>query len=148
MARIVIWGGGPYHPYKEQSRFLREKLSALGHDVAYGESRETLKAESLTKADLLVMMGLDWSAQVKAGPEAWEDPATRKTSYTPLEPEYLKAILDHARAGKPQFWLHASLVSFEDSPELTEILDGRWVEGRSNHPPLHEFPVAARHPDH
>ena len=39
--------------------------------------------------------------------------------------------------------VHTGIISFDDLPRWSEILGGRWVWGRSHHPPL--GPVAVRH---
>lgn len=47
-----------------------------------------------------------------------------------------EALRAYADAGRPVLGLHQSALSFADSPHWERILGGRWVEGRSMHPPI------------
>lgn len=148
MARIHIWGGGPYHPTRAQAALLGERLRPLGHELLYGDDRSVFDPGRLSGADLLILMGLDWSGVTKVAPEAWVEPQPIPTSYEPLSDEHFGAIRAHLDAGKPLLCHHSALLSFDERPELAEMFDGRWIGGQSSHPPYRQFPVRVRESDH
>ena len=148
MATIQIWGGGPYHPTRAQADVLAEQLRPLGHDVRYGADRRVFEPQRLRQADLLLMMGLDWSGVTKVDPGVWVEPQPIPERYEPLSGEHLGAIREHLQAGKPLLCHHSAILSFDERPELTEVFDGRWIDGRSSHPPYQEFTVRVASGEH
>jgi len=148
MAKVQIWGGGPYHPFKAQAEVLGKALESLGHGPQYSESREVLGPDHLKTCDLLVLMGLDCRGSERVRAEAWEDRARAGETYKPLDENQAKGLKAHAREGKPILVLHAGLISFDERKELKDIYDGRWILDKSFHPELHEFPVKVIAMDH
>lgn len=146
MATIHIWGGGPYHPTRAQAERLAAELRPLGHDIVYGADRSTFDPGRLRSADLLLLCGLDWSGRPSVSPGSWVEPGPVGEPYTPLSAEHFGAIVGHLNAGKPLLCLHSALLSFDERPEFTEVYDGRWIDGRSSHPPYREFMVRVRPP--
>jgi len=60
----------------------------------------------------------------------------------PLSPGARAAIAAWHDGGRPVLALHTGIICFDDWPRWAEILGGRWVWGRSHHPPL--GPVVVR----
>ena len=148
MATIHVWGGGPYHPTRAQTALLGEQLRPLGHELVYGDDRSMFDPGRLSRADLLILMGLDWSGVTKVAPDVWVEPQPIPAAYVPLADEHFGAIRAYLDAGKPLLCHHSALLSFDERPELAEIFDGRWIDGRSSHPPYREFTVRVRESDH
>jgi type 1 glutamine amidotransferase len=142
MARIQIWGGGPYHPCKAQGQWFKEKLEPLGCQVDYSESRELFSPEILAKTDLLILAGLD---DPKFMPEAeleyWETRPAKKPSYEPLSEAHFQSLKKYLLAGRPLLVHHTAIISFPERGELADIFDGRWVMDQSFHPPYQKFKV-------
>src|SRR6185503_2978952 len=65
MAKVKIWGGGPYHPYKEEGGLFVKTLESLGHQGQYSENRQFFDAAGLEETRMLVLMGLDCSGAEK-----------------------------------------------------------------------------------
>src|SRR5262245_5434046 len=103
MARIQIWGGGPYHPTRAQGEWWKKEFGALGHSVDYREDREAFSEGNLKATDLLVLSGMEESA---VGPEApleyWETPPSGgKYAYQPLAAAHFDAYMAYLKRGKP-----------------------------------------------
>ncbi|ACZ42812.1 conserved hypothetical protein [Thermobaculum terrenum ATCC BAA-798] len=148
MARIHIWGGGPYHPYREQGGWLIQQLSPWGNEVVYSEERSVFDWETLSRADLLIIMGLEWSGMMELDASLWEDSSRKPERYEPFSDEHMTAVQRFLSEGRALLCLHAGLASFDDRPEFEEIFDGRFVWGQSTHPPYAEFEVQVVHPEH
>jgi type 1 glutamine amidotransferase len=145
MARIRIWGGGPYHPTRAQAAFLKERWS--GHDVAYTEERSAFSAGALASTDLLVLSGMDESVVCPAAEaQYWETPLKAPFQYQPLSEEHFQATMGYLAQGKPLLIHHSGLLSFDERKELNAVYDGRWVRGESFHPPFQEFKVTVHGP--
>jgi type 1 glutamine amidotransferase len=143
MARIQIWGGGPYHPTRAQGDWWKKEFGALGHAVDYSEDREAFSEANLKATDLLVLSGMEESV---VGPEApleyWETaPVGGKYVYQPLADAHFKAYMGYLAQGKPLLIHHSGILSFDECQELNEVYDGRWVRGQTFHPPYHTFKV-------
>jgi type 1 glutamine amidotransferase len=143
MARIQIWGGGPYHPTRAQGEWWKREFGALGHQVDYREDRSAFLPENLATTDLLVLSGMEESV---VGPEApmenWETPPPGdKYAYQPLAPEHFRAYMGYLHGGKPLLIHHSGILSFDERTELDEVYDGRWVRGQTFHPPYHRLKV-------
>lgn len=52
-----------------------------------------------------------------------------------------RALAEHVRTGGSLLGLHAAAMTFRDSPAWDHLLGGRWVEGRSWHPPIERWTV-------
>jgi type 1 glutamine amidotransferase len=140
--KMLIWGGGPYHPTKAQSGWFKEVFEPKGWTIDYREDREAFGTESLASADLFVISGFDDAVVTPVAEEQyWETPSMRRTSYTPLEDKYVNSLLDYAKAGKPLFVFHGGILAFPDEARWTPLFDGRWVLGQTHHPPYGKFTV-------
>jgi type 1 glutamine amidotransferase len=140
---MLIWGGGPYHPTKAQSGWFKEVFEPKGFTVGYREDRQAFGPETLAAVDLLVISGFD-DAEVTpvAEEQYWETPSMRRTTYTPLEDSYVESLLAYAKAGKPLLVFHGGILAFPDEARWTPLFDGRWVLGKTHHPPYGRFRVA------
>lgn len=147
MATIHVWGGGPYHTTQTQAEWLRQQVEQRGHAMVYDESLDLFEPDALARADLFILMGLSWTGMGAIEASAWQAPATPQP-YRPLSDAQMQALLDYLAAGKPLWCHHAAICSFDDRPKLEEVFDGRWVWGRSDHPPIHEFTVRVVGPAH
>ena len=147
MTRLLVWGGGPYHSMAAQSDLFRSLLAPLGFELTYLEDRSAFNPENLSTADVLMIMGLDWSVMSSLKPETWEDPSKARP-YEPLSEKHWQSLQDYLASGKPLFCHHSGLLSFDEKNELEEIYDGRWVEGQSFHPPYQEFSVEVADKSH
>ena len=148
MARVHVWGGGPYHPFRAQGAAFLSLLESLGHQGVYGEDRSFLSDSVLAGTDLVVLMGLDCSGSERVSAQAWEDKSRAGKTYEPLSETEARALSRFAEQGKPLLVLHAGLISFDERKEFKKLYDGRWILEKSFHPELHEFPVRVTASDH
>jgi type 1 glutamine amidotransferase len=133
MAKILIYGGGPYHPFQAQGQWFKTVLTPLGHDVAYSEERCVFAPDYLEQFDLLILTALDFGEAHNQPLEWWESPANRKGEYTPLSDEHMQSIENHIAKGKPLFCHHCAIANWDERDEFLEIFDGRWVWGQTTH---------------
>lgn len=146
MAKMLIWGGGPYHPTRAQSDWFKQAFEPA-FSVEYREDRAALGTESLAGTDLLVLAGMDDPKfTVEAELQYWETPAARRTTYQPLEEEYFQSLLAYLALGKPLLVHHGAILSFPEREKLNEVFDGRWVLGKTSHPPYQKFKVSCLDP--
>jgi type 1 glutamine amidotransferase len=125
---------------RAQSELFKDLLSPLGFQITYSEERPLFDLKSLSRADLLIIMGLDWSIMDSLDKSDWEDPSKARR-YEPLGEKHWQSIQNYLENGKPLFCHHTGLISFDERKELEEVYDGRWIVGQSTHPPIHEFEV-------
>ena len=124
---LVLAGHGryadPWHDTAATSHRVAEILAGHGMDA---EVRGTFPSahERLAGVDLLV---------VNAG-RGRVDPGFDGTDadWAPFH----DAVRGHAAAGRGVLGLHQAANTFADSPQWAQLLGGRWVEGRSMHPPI------------
>lgn len=137
--RIVAGTGrytDPWHPFVETAHCIGEVLSGLGHKVEITESTP----EAITDLD-----GIDLVVLNCGGNPAVE---------LPPDPGWQRSFDAFGRwieAGNPILGVHAAANSFPDWPAWPDLLGGRWVRGRSHHPPRGEFsfdvsPASREHP--
>ncbi len=140
MTSMLVWGAGPYHSMRPQVELFRQLLSPLGFDLTYLDDRSAFDEEVLSRADIFLMMGADWSVinSLKSGD--WEE-SSKTRSYTPLGEKHWRSFKNYLNEGKALFCHHTGLLSFDERTELEDIYDGRWIVGQSSHPPNHEFKV-------
>lgn len=61
-----------------------------------------------------------------------------------LSAEAKAGLAEHIRSGGGLLAMHGAAICFDDWPEWNELLGGRWVWGRSCHPPFGPISVAVR----
>lgn len=128
----VIAGAGrytdPWHPFLETSVCIADLLGDLGHQAEVVES---------TPETITGLAGVDL-AIVNCG-------GNPEVELTP-DPAWSRAFGAFGRwieDGHPILGIHAASNAFPDWPEWPELLGGRWVRGRSHHPPRTEFTFSA-----
>ncbi|KQZ85325.1 hypothetical protein ASD56_02970 [Microbacterium sp. Root166] len=132
MSRVLVFSGGgdyadPWHPFAETSARVAEILAAAGHnDVTVVDSLAELEAE-LPDAEVLVV-------NAGGGPEPH-----------PLDAELARIL---GAYDGPLVALHVAATLLPESDAWERMLGGRWVRGRSMHPPRGPLTVRAvsRHP--
>lgn len=124
----VIAGTGrytdPWHRFVETSQSISGVLTGLGHQVEVLESTPEAFTE-LSGIDLVV---------VNCGGNPEVD--------LPADPTWQAAFDSFAAwigSGNPILGVHAAANAFPDWRAWPELLGGRWVRGRSHHPPRTEF---------
>jgi hypothetical protein len=123
-----------------QAELFRGWLAPSGVELSYVGDRSAFAPERLAGADLLLLMGADWSVKDKLKPDAWEDPS-EAGPYSPMTEAQWAALQGYLAQGKPLYVHHTGLLSFDERKELETIYDGRWIVGQSSHPPAHSFEV-------
>jgi len=118
MSRVLLFSGGgdytdPWHPFAATSAIVADLLGDDGHEVEVVDRLDALAA-AITGADLLV---------VNAG--GGDEPHRLD--------DRLCGILD--RYHGPLLALHVSATLLPTAPEWERLIGGRWVRGRSMHPP-------------
>lgn len=124
--RIVFHVGGPaFHPVAEQARCIAQWL---GDDFSC-ELREGAAAfDDLTDCDLLVVMGLHWTAMSE---ERWG-----RLTYRPLTEQQKQVFAAYMASGRPLLAHHGGIASYDDWPGFGELLGFTWVWGRTTHSPI------------
>ena len=139
-ARVLVLAGrgryeDPWHDYAATSHRAALVLRDLGLEV---EVRSVFADafEDLDRYDLLVVN----SGRGRVDPSFDGDDARWAANHA--------AVHTFAAVGGPVLGLHQAANTFADSPYWEEILGGRWVPGRSMHPPRDQavFDVVAAHP--
>lgn len=97
MTKLLIWGGGPYHSMAGQAALFTQLLSPLGFQITYLEDRSAFEPANLSRADILMVMGLDWSEMTTLKPDTWTDPAQARP-YEPLDENHWRAYQDYLEA--------------------------------------------------
>ncbi|QGN31570.1 ThuA domain-containing protein [Microlunatus sp. Gsoil 973] len=136
----IIAGTGrytdPWHPFAETARCMADLLGEAGHKVEIAESTPEAFTE-LTDTDLVVI-NCGGNPEVELAPE-------------PIWQQSFQAFERWLGSGHPVLGVHAASNAFPDWPAWPELLGGRWVRGRSHHPPRTEFtfkvpPAGRDHP--
>ena len=130
--RIVVLAGrgryeDPWHDHAATSHRLAVLLAEVGGRPTAVDVRSTFPdaLHELDDVDLLVVnSGTSWDGFREAGigPDAGE--------WVPFH----SRIDAWARAGGRVLAVHQAANTFDDAPGFSEVLGGRWVEGRSTHP--------------
>jgi uncharacterized protein len=133
---LIVSGAGAYadrwHPFAETSARLADIVAASGHAVSISEEVEPALAD-LRGVDLTI---------VNIGCPRPERPAEA------LDPVTV-GLISHLASGGGLLGIHVSSTSLTTMPSWPAMLGGRWVRGRSMHPPqdmAHVHLTAAPHP--
>lgn len=123
MTRITLLEGAgryadPWHPFSSTSSAIADELAALGAVVRRTDIEDALSElhEPDRRPDLLVL-------NVGNAGEGTPPPSARSG---------LIAAVD---AGMPVLGIHCSATAFPDWDAWPRVLGGRWVRGRTFHPP-------------
>lgn len=136
MADILIVSGSgaysdPWHRFPQTSDRLAEILQDLGHSTRITEDVEAGLAEPGRCAVLVVNIG---------------------NPTEPRPPERLiaasRGLIQHLEAGRGLLGIHVSATSLTEMTEWPALLGGRWIRGRSMHPPQSHATVQVRRDEH
>src|SRR5215212_10416491 len=123
MADILIVSGSdaysdPWHRFPQTSGRLAEILQDLGHSTRITEDVEAGLAEA-GRCDVLV---------VNIGNPTEPRPPTRLAAAS-------RGLVEHLEGGRGLLGIHVSATSLTEMAEWPALLGGRWIRGRSMHPP-------------
>jgi uncharacterized protein len=132
---VLVSGSGPYadpwHRFPETSARLVGVIEGLGYSVRVTEDVEPGLADPGPCRLLVVNIG---------------NPSD------PRPPELIEAartgIEAHLSAGGAILGVHSSAMSLTTMPQWPSVLGGRWVHGRSMHPPQDECTITITPADH
>jgi uncharacterized protein len=132
---VLLSGSGPYadawHAFPQTSARLAGILEALGYTVRITENVEPELADPGRCRLLVVNIG---------------------NPTDPRPPELIDAaragIEAHLSAGGALLGVHSSATSLTTMPQWPTILGGRWVRGRTMHPPQGESMITLTAADH
>lgn len=129
--RIVFHVGGPaFHPVAEQARRVGEWL---GQDFRCDLRDGTAAFDDLSSCDLLVVMGLHWTAMTEG---RWG-----RLPYRPLNAQQQHAFASYVASGRPLLAHHGGIASYDDWPSFGELLGFSWIWGSTTHAPLGTYQV-------
>jgi type 1 glutamine amidotransferase len=129
--RILFFGGGPHHPYRDCSDVLFNYLADFAiYDCTYTEEPSALHWDSLKAYDVLLIYAIQFDHQ-KETPEPVREGLQR----------FLKE-------GKGLVVVHAGVASFSTWPQFTDIIGAYWRWGKSTHDPYRHMMVEIADPDH
>jgi type 1 glutamine amidotransferase len=126
-------GGPDFHPVEKQAREIE---CWLGPDFTCFFHHDKEIFEHLPQTDLLVVMGLFYSAE---------------KGYTPLTPSQESAISSYIGSGRPLLLHHGAAASYDDSEVFKRLIGINWVWGGerpTQHSPLGDYGVKVTRPDH
>ncbi|RMF10984.1 MAG: ThuA domain-containing protein [Alphaproteobacteria bacterium] len=133
MASNLILTGGIFHPFETAAPALAELLSEVGIDSVVRWDVDEALAEMADGAayDLVTVYALRWRMLDHEKYEPY-----RAEWAMSLSSAARTALSAHVRSGGGLLGLHTATICFDDWPEWPELLGGRWVWGRSHHPPV------------
>lgn len=110
----------PWHPFAATSGAIADIVAAMGLDVAV---RGTGSPESLTADDARLVV-------VNCG--KGEEPPSPDPAWAAIFSDFGEWIDNGGRI----LAVHTAAATFPDWPAWAALIGGRWVEGRSSHPPF------------
>ncbi|MDL5048185.1 ThuA domain-containing protein [Oscillatoria amoena NRMC-F 0135] len=125
--KIRLFVGGPdFHPAKQQAELVQKWFGKNWKDSQLVDGRDCFLG--LDDCDLLVMVGGQFTYQKDGGME-----------YLPLEKNHLEGFRRYVASGKPLLLHHASVASYNDTPEFGALLGIQWIWGETTHPAMAEY---------
>lgn len=139
MTMALVLSGGVAHDFPA---LAAELTAVLAESSVTADVHEDVEAALARCADyeLLVVNMLRWrmdSGRYLAERDRWG---------ISLSAAARAATTEFVRGGGGMLALHAASICFDDWPEWTSLVGGRWVWGTSTHPPFGSFEVTV-HPD-
>lgn len=148
-ASVILWTGGPYHPYRDQAEWFHRLAARSKLELRWSRDVSALKPSNLRRTQLLILAGLHWSGVTSLEADSWEAGEPPPERYETLSEDEWVAIHSMVTSGRlPLLAFHTGLGSFDDQPVLLDMFDGRWIHGQSSHLPVHDFEVVPREPRH
>ena len=139
MRVTILSGAGPYadpwHDFPATSAAAARALEPLGLDVAVVPLEPETVAAAVAGSDLVV---------VNAGGGDPDAPPEVDGGWAPA----FEALRSHRTAGKPLLGLHTAANTLQGLDDWPRWLGGRWVRGRSMHPPIGDARVEVGDPEH
>jgi len=139
MKVTVLSGSGRYqdewHDFTATSVEVARVLESMDLEVAVRALRPQGVLAEVPDADLVVVNAGSGDHASSDGPaEAWV--------------EAFQALRDHRARRRPVLALHTATMTLDGLDEWQEWVGGRWIQGRSMHPPIGEFTVQVSDADH
>ena len=144
MPSNVILSGGHTHPFATSAPALAALLAEQGiESVVEMDPEAAIAKVAKTRPALLTVYALRWTMQ-------------QGDKYAPYREEWGFSLSAGARAeveahlarGGGILALHTAVICFDDWAGWADILGGRWVWGRSSHPPYGPVEVRPGEPNH
>jgi type 1 glutamine amidotransferase len=144
MSKNVILSGGHTHSFPTAAPALAALLAEHGiESVVEMDPEAAIRRVAESRPALLTVYALRWTMQ-------------QGQKYAPNRERWGFSLSDGARAeveahlarGGGILALHTAIICFDDWPGWGNILGGRWVWGRSSHPPYGRVDVRPDEPDH
>jgi uncharacterized protein len=127
----------PWHDFAATGACIAREMTSLGMAVEWRSTFPDTFA-SFSRPDLVVVLagrGVALSAEDDPGADTqWAD--------------FHGTLAGFVAAGTALLALHSAANTFEDSPHWVRLIGGRWVEGKSTHPPIGDaiFDTVGSHP--
>lgn len=140
MKVTILSGSGRYqdewHDFTATSVEVARVLEAMGLDVAVRAFKPQGVVADVPDSDLVVVNAGagEFHASTDGPAGEWVDA--------------FRVLRDHRARRGPVLALHAAAMSLEGLDEWPEWVGGRWVRGRSMHPPISEATVQVSDDDH
>nr|WP_269449679.1 ThuA domain-containing protein [Auraticoccus cholistanensis] len=144
---MLVSGSGhwadPWHPFPATSARLRELLTEHGLEVDLREDVEDALV-GMGHVDLLVLnIGNNDGPSPDLPAAELGDPPT-----LPVLEAVAAAVQDHLHRGGALLAVHSSCTPLGAVPGWSRLLGGRWIRGRTMHPPLDACTVQVVTQDH
>lgn len=120
--RVLISGGGDWHPYAQCSGALIDSMRTKGGFVCeYSEDPQSLQYQTLKTFDVLVI----YNGLFYLGDDLNQKEPT---------PEYIpSSVTKFVKEGGGLIVVHSGMASFSDWEEYIDLIGGVWVWGKSAH---------------
>ncbi len=140
---VVLSGRGrhedPWHDHAATSNALAGIFSAITEVDVQVRSAFRGALDDLTRLDLLVLnLGRSMPGMVEAGIDGTDE------DWTP----YFTRFQRWARHGGRLLAVHQAAAALPGNDGYREVLGGRWIEGRSHHPPIGPMRLTVSHGAH
>lgn len=129
--RVVILTGGIFHDFGQMTAATVGILAAAGMETELvGTPADLVAALDRAPADLVVVQALRFRM---LGNEKYA-PHRAEWAYE-TDPDLMRALESHAKAGRGIIALHTGCICFDGWPGWHDLLAGGWVWGQSYHAP-------------
>jgi type 1 glutamine amidotransferase len=144
MSNNVILSGGHTHSFPTAAPALADLLAEHGiESVVEMDPEAAIRRVAETRPALLTVYALRWTMQ-----QGKQYAPYRERWAFSLSPEACAEVDAHLARGGGILALHTAIICFDDWAGWADILGGRWVWGRSSHPPYGRVEVRPDEPGH
>src|SRR5262245_51522450 len=131
---VVLWARGPFHPYRRQAAWFRELAAAQGLSLVWSRDVAVLEPASTHDVRTVIVAGAHWSGVGSVSADAWVDDEPVTHVYDGPSDDAWNVLRSRVASGSLGLLVfHAGLGSFDDRPDLAQLIDGRWIHGESSH---------------